>query len=110
MDSMNEIDNSFAEIAQIISTARDNAFRKINEELILMYQQVGKFLSERSKEAGYGDRYIDSLAEYIQSRFPGIKGFTRRGLYRMKQFYETYAGNEKVSPLVTQLPVCADYP
>ena len=103
MDSMNDIDNSFAEIAQIISTARDNAFRKINEELILMYQQVGKFLSERSKEAGYGDRYIDSLAEYIQSRFPGIKGFTRRGLYRMKQFYETYAGNEKVSPLVTQL-------
>ena len=100
---MNDIDNSFAEIAQIISTARDNAFRKINEELILMYQQVGKFLSERSKEAGYGDRYIDSLAEYIQSRFPGIKGFTRRGLYRMKQFYETYAGNEKVSPLVTQL-------
>ena len=100
---MNDIDNSFAEIAQIISTARDNAFRKINEELILMYQQVGKFLSERSKEAGYGDRYIDSLAEYIQSRFPGIKGFTRRGLYRMKQFYETYAGNEKVSALLTQL-------
>ena len=100
---MNEIDNSFAEIAQIISTARDNAFRKINEELILMYQQIGKFLSERSKEAGYGDRYIDSLAEYIQSRFPGIKGFTRRGLYRMKQFYETYAGNEKVSALLTQL-------
>ena len=30
-------------------------------------------------------------------------GFNRRGLYRMKQFYETYAGNEKVSPLVTQL-------
>ena len=47
----------------------------------------------------YGDGYIDSLAEYIQRQFPGIKGFNRRGLYRMKQFYETYAGNKKVAPL-----------
>lgn len=100
---MNELDNTFAEIARIIEDARDNAYRKVNEELILMYQRVGQFLSEKSKEANYGDRYIDSLSEYIQSQFPGIKGFNRRGLYRMKQFYETYAGNEKVSPMVTQL-------
>ena len=68
-----------------------------------MYQGVGKFLSERSKETSYGDGYIDSLSAYIQARFPGIKGFNRRGLYRMKQIYELYEGNEKVSPLVTQL-------
>ena len=41
---MNELDNTFAEIAQIIEKARDNAYRKVNEELILMYQRVGKFL------------------------------------------------------------------
>ena len=100
---MNELDNTFIGIAQIIEEARDNAYRKVNEELILMYWRVGQFLSEKSKEANYGDGYIDSLSEYIKNRFPGIKGFNRRGLYRMKQFYETYADNEKVSPLVTQL-------
>ena len=100
---MTELDNAFAEIAQIIKEARDNAYRKINEELILMYRKVGRFLSEKSKEANYGDGYIDSLVEYIQNQFPGIKGFNRRGLYRMKQFYETYADNEKVSALLTQL-------
>ncbi len=100
---MNELENTFAEIAHIIEEARDNAYRKVNEELILMYQRVGRFLSEKSKEATYGDGYIDLLSDYIQRQFPGIKGFNRRGLYRMKQFYETYAGNEKVSPLVTQL-------
>ena len=99
---MNEIDNTFTEIATIIQEAHENAYRKINEELILMYQRVGKFLSEKSKEVSYGEGYIDSLADYIQHQFPGIKGFNRRGLYRMKQFYETYAGNEKVAPLVTQ--------
>ena len=100
---MNEIDNTFAEIATIIQEAHENAYRKINEELILMYQRVGKFLSEKSREMSYGDGYIDSLAEYIQRQFPGIKGFNRRGLYRMKQFYETYSNNEKVSALLTQL-------
>ena len=100
---MDEVDRTFAEISQIIENARENAYRKVNEELILMYQSVGKVLSERSKDANYGDGYIDALAAYISEQFPGIKGFNRRGLYRMKQFYETYAGNEKVSSLVTQL-------
>lgn len=100
---MGEIDNSFEQVARIIETARDDAYRKVNEELILMYQHVGKFLSEKAKEASYGDSYMDSLAAYIQERFPGIKGFNRRGLYRMKQFYELYEGNEKVSALLTQL-------
>ena len=100
---MNELDNTFTEIAQIIEEARNNAYRRVNEELILMYQRVGQFLSEKSKEAHYGDGYIDSLAEYIKNQFPGIRGFNRRGLYRMKQFYEVYADNEKVSALLTQL-------
>lgn len=98
-----EKNTSFTEVVKIIEDARSNAYRKVNEELILMYQKIGQFLSEKSKEASYGDGYMDSLSAYIQSQFPGIKGFNRRGLYRMKQFYETYAGNEKVSPLVTQL-------
>ena len=100
---MNELDKSFEQVASIIENARENAYRKVNEELILMYQNVGRFLSEQSKKASYGDGYIDSLASFIQEQFPGIKGFNRRGLYRMKQFFELYDGNEKVSPLVTQL-------
>ncbi|MBQ7247454.1 MAG: hypothetical protein IJS22_05135 [Lachnospiraceae bacterium] len=71
--------------------------------LLKRYQRVGRFLSEKAKEANYGDGYIDSLADYIQNQFPGIKGFNRRGLYRMRQFYETYVGKEKVSSLLTQL-------
>ena len=69
---MNEPDNTFAEIAQIIEDARDNAYRKVNEELILMYKKVGQFLSEKSKDATYGDGYIDSL----ESRASIVAGFT----------------------------------
>ncbi len=32
-----------------------------------------------------------------------MKGFNRAGIYRMKQFYETYKDNEIVSTLLTQI-------
>lgn len=98
-----EIAKSFARIAGIIGTARENTFKKVNEELILMYWNVGEFLSGESKKASFGDAYFDSVADFIQQEFPGIKGFTRRGLYRMKRFYEVYRGDEFVTTLLTQV-------
>lgn len=68
-----------------------------------MYWKVGEFLSRESEQAAFGDAYIDGIASEIQEAFPGIKGFNRRGLYRMKKFYETYKDNEIVTPLVTQI-------
>lgn len=101
--NMDEIRKTFAKVIAIIEGAKKNAYRKVNEELINMYWCVGQFISEESKTASYGDSFIDELSQYIQDTFPGIKGFNRRGLYRMKQFYETYVNYEKVSPLVTQI-------
>ena len=100
---MNELDKTFADIARVIEESRDNAYRRVNEELIIMYAKVGKFLSEQAGENGYGANYISELADYVQRRFPGIKGFNRRGLYRMKQFYETYADHETALQLASQL-------
>lgn len=50
-----------------------------------------------------GDAFVQKLADFFSENYPELKGFNRRGLYRMKQFYELYQGEEKVSPLVTQL-------
>ena len=54
-------------------------------------------------EASFGDKVIDEIAAYISDVAPAIKGFNRRGLYRMKQFYETYKDDEFVSALLTQI-------
>ena len=92
-----------AGLIKIIDESRQNAFKRVNEELIRMYWNVGKYLSKESEKAEFGDAYIDSVAKEIQDAFPGIKGFNRRGLYRMKQFYEIYAEDEFVSTLLTQI-------
>lgn len=91
------------EIINIINNSRNNAFRKVNEELILMYWEIGKSLSSLSKDIYFGNAFIDNIVHMIQNEFPGIKGFNRRGLYRMKQFYETYCDDELVSTLLTQI-------
>lgn len=98
----NEIVNA-GNLINIISESRQNALKKVNEELIRMYWKVGEYLSCEAKKASFGDSYVDLMAKAIQEAFPGIKGFNRRGLYRMKQFYETYCENKFVSPLVTQI-------
>ena len=93
----------FQKIITIIESAKDRAYRKVNEELILMYRDIGEYISRESKNAEYGDAFVEGLANFFSENYPELKGFNRRGLYRMKQFYEMYKDEEKVSPLVTQL-------
>lgn len=106
MDKELKVENitaSFADVVKIVEAAKDTAFRKVNEELIYMYWRIGEYLNEAMKDNRYGDGYIKRLADFFAENYPEIKGFNRRGLYRMKQFYETYAGTEIVSSLMTQL-------
>ena len=69
-----------------------------------MYFNVGKFVSEKVENAEWGSGVVEQLALFIKENHPEIKGFTRRGLYRMKQFYESYKDAEFVSTLLTQIP------
>ncbi|MCL2013694.1 MAG: PDDEXK nuclease domain-containing protein [Oscillospiraceae bacterium] len=99
----NSLTQSFYDIVKIIKKSKESAFRKVNEELIQMYWHVGEYLSKAMKNNTYGDGYIKNLADFFEKEHPKIKGFNRRGLYRMKQFYELYVGTEIVSSLMTQL-------
>ena len=95
--------NDFGAVISIIENAKGRALKAVNAELINMYWEVGEYLSELCAESTYGDKVIDEVANYISATAPTIKGFNRRGLYRMKQFYETYKDDEIVSALLTQL-------
>ena len=95
--------NDFGAVISIIENAKGRALKAVNAELINMYWEVGEYLSELCAESTYGDKVIDDVANYISATAPTIKGFNRRGLYRMRQFYETYKDDEIVSALLTQL-------
>lgn len=78
----------FEKILDIIEAAKERAYRKVNEELIIIYRDIGEYISKQSENAEYGDAFVQKLADFFAENYPDLKGFNRRGLYRMKQFYE----------------------
>lgn len=100
---MNDFEINFSEIINMIETRRQNAYKKVNEELISLYWDFGKYISEKVNDSNWGDKIVDKLVEFMKREYPTMRGFTRRGIYRMKQFYETYKDNEFVSTLLTQI-------
>jgi hypothetical protein len=77
----------FDHIVLLIEEARSRAFHKVNEELVLLYFNVGNIVSEKVEKGIWGNKTVDDLAQHIALNYPGLNGFNRRSLYRMKQFY-----------------------
>lgn len=97
------LQKQFADIIELIKQSRSAAIKAVNTELINLYWNVGACISKRIANANWGEKTVDELAAFIQKNYPELKGFNRTGLYRMKQFYETYANVAFVSPAVTQM-------
>ena len=101
---MNELYASFfSDIKQRIRDAQYNALRAANAELVRMYWDIGRAISERQTRNGWGAAVVETLAKDIQQEFPGIKGFSVANIWRMKNFYLHYAANEKLAPLVREI-------
>jgi predicted nuclease of restriction endonuclease-like (RecB) superfamily len=84
---------------------RQRAFQGVNTALIDLYWQIGEHISARIEAAEWGDAVVDRLAAYMARAHPGLRGFTRPNLFRMRQFYEAYASaGVKVSALLRQIP------
>jgi predicted nuclease of restriction endonuclease-like (RecB) superfamily len=97
-------ERAFAEVVEMIQAARGRALAAVNTELVELYWRVGEYISRKLETATWGEGVVEELAHYIQRRQPNIRGFTRRSLFRMRQFFDAYRGHEKVSALLTQLP------
>ena len=100
-----EVNNQFSDIVEFIKYSRAAAIRAVNTELINLYWNVGAYLHKQLANTNWGEKTVDELANFIQKNHPELKGFNRRGLYRMKQFYEMYQSSSFVSSAMTQIEV-----
>lgn len=101
MNTIKHID--FDPVITLIENAQAKVFSAVNSELVTLYWNIGKHVSEKVTAGEWGESIVTSLSSVILKQYPNLKGFTSRGLYRMKQFFETYDGNQIVSTLLTQL-------
>ncbi len=100
---IDNFEQSFSEITEIIKSARQKVFKLVNTELINLYWQVGEYISKKVESSEWGKSIVDNLADYIEKTQPELKGFSNKNLWRMKQFYETYKDNTKLSELLREL-------
>lgn len=95
--------NDFTQVLQLIQQGRKAAFRAINFALIETYWAVGHYLSDKVAQEGWGRGVVQELATWLSEHEPSLKGFSAQNLWRMKQFYETYRADEKLSPVVREI-------
>lgn len=98
-----QINAQFTEVLQLIINSRHKAMQTVNTAVIELYWQIGEYICNKLTKSEWGEKVVDQLAQYIAETQPGVRGFTRMNLFRMKRFYETYQGDAIVSPLVIQL-------
>ena len=91
------------DIESVSNSLADFFFQSSSHHALWACSFSGLYPVNLCANSGFGDKVIDEMAAYIATANPGVKGFNRRGLYRMKQFYETYKDDEFVTPLVTQI-------
>ena len=99
----NKMDNRFSDIIKIIKNSRTNAIKAVNSELINLYWNIGEHVSLKIERSQWGKSIVKELADFIQSTEPGLKGFSDKNLWRMKQFYESYKDFPKLSSLLRQI-------
>jgi len=91
------------EIKERIRRAQYDALKAVNKELIALYWDIGRLIVERQEKYGWGKAVVENLAKDLHKEFPGIQGYSAQNLWRMKQFYQTYSVNEKLSPMVREI-------
>ena len=94
-----KIQPQFTEVISLIKQARSNAFKAVNTELISLYWEIGKHITQRTASEGWGKSTVQQLADFIQKQEPELKGFSDKNLWRMKQFFDAYKDLPKLATL-----------
>ncbi|WP_195439707.1 PDDEXK nuclease domain-containing protein [Parabacteroides goldsteinii] len=91
------------EITARIRSAQYEALKAVNKEMIALYWEVGKRITEQQTALGWGKSVVENLSRDIQKEFPGIQGFGVRNMWDMARFYAEYQSNEFLQPLVAEI-------
>ena len=88
-----------------IRSAQIKAAVAVNSELIQLYWEIGKEIFEKQEREGWGSNILEKAAKEVQNEFPGVEGFSRRNLFRMKAFYQAYAKVPQAVAQLSDLPI-----
>ncbi len=93
-----------SDIRQLILSSKIRVSRTLNSEMTTLYWHIDKRIREdilQNKRAEYGEEVVKTLATELSVEYG--KGYSKVGLTRMIQFYDTFSKIEIISTLSKQL-------
>lgn len=87
-----------------VRTAQVRAAVSVNQELVTLYWDLGRAISARMAESGWGAKVVDRLATDLRREFPDMKGFSPRNLRYMRTFAETWPDRAILQQAAARLP------
>lgn len=97
----NPLNIDFTNILSIIQDYRGKAVQTINHASVMTAWHVGAYVSNKIKNAQWGSKVVQQLAEYIHTQDPTLKGWSRRTIYKMVQFYDVYSSEQFIARATT---------
>ncbi|MDR2610234.1 MAG: PDDEXK nuclease domain-containing protein [Clostridiales Family XIII bacterium] len=102
-NELTEYGTFIKDIKELIYRRQYEAMKSVNSELIHLYWEIGEEIDRQQREQGWGNSVVEILAKELQREFPGVKGFSARNLWLMRNFYLEYAYATNLQPLVAEI-------
>lgn len=102
--SLKNNQNEFRTVLDFIRQAKSKAFIQVNTTLIELHWDIGKLVSNKVASSDWGKGVVKELSVFLKESDSSIKGFSDKNIWRMKQFYETYKDDAKLSALLREIP------
>ncbi|WP_461207607.1 PDDEXK nuclease domain-containing protein [Clostridium sp. DL1XJH146] len=100
---IDEYKDIFNKIKRNVYSSQEQALRKVNKELIVLYWNIGKVILENQEKEGWGSKFIDRLSKDLKEEFPEMKGFSIRNLKNMRRLALEYPNFEFVQAALAQI-------
>jgi len=88
-----------------IKTRQIKAAISVNSQMIMLYWDLGRQITEKQEKAKWGSGFIEQLSNDLRKEFPEMTGFSRVNLIYMRKFYKFYSSFTIGQQLVDQLQV-----
>ncbi|WP_067516802.1 DUF1016 N-terminal domain-containing protein [Endozoicomonas ascidiicola] len=85
------------DLKQKVLTTQLKAAVQVNSTLLAFYWELGEDIVQRQAQANWGDGFLKQLSQDLMAEFPEIKGFSRRNLELIRQWYQFWSDNEAIA-------------
>lgn len=92
-----------SDIKRKIKTAQYEAMKAVNTQLVWLYWEIGKSISEKQMQQGWGKSVVENLAKDLQAEFADMRGLSTTNLWYMAQFYTEYSNIEFLQSLIGEI-------